>query len=162
MKIRSLALTLLLTTAAPAALAGPVSGSISCPELGTARQAGVCPTEEDLYFTFNGYCSADSRAYGNGAEVCTDYQLYRKLKNIVLWESADGAFQAYISCDLPGESFKSRTPTGIAVAKQGKMNRLTCSYGEGVAFTLRTHDECHIENAAACKADASACKASCR
>jgi len=158
MKIRSFALTLLLSSAIPAALAA----DISCPDLRTVIQAGACPTEEDLRFTFNGYCSADSRAYGTGAEVCTDYQLYRKLKNIVLWESGDGAFQAYISCDLPGDSFKTRTPSGIAVSKQGKMSRLTCSYGEGVAFTLRTRDECRVENAEACKTDAAACKASCQ
>jgi hypothetical protein len=158
MKLRLLALTLLLSSATPAVLAADVS----CPELRTVIQAGACPTEEDLLFTFNGYCSADSRAYGKGAEVCTDYQLYRKLKNIVLWESRDGAFQAYISCDLPGESFKARSPSGIAVSKQGKMTNLSCNYGEGVAFTLRTREECRVENAEACKTDAAACKASCQ
>jgi hypothetical protein len=159
MKVPALVFALLLTSAAPTALATPAP--VSCPELSNAVQAGTCPSEEDLLFTFNGYCSDNARIYGKGAEVCTNYANYRKLKNIVLWETPDGNFQAYVSCDLPGESFKARKPSAVAVSKQGKMTRLACSYGEGVTFTYRTRAECRVENAEACKTDPAACKASC-
>jgi hypothetical protein len=156
--IPAVALALLLNAAAPTALAAT---TVTCPDLAKAVQAGTCPTEEDLLFTFNGYCSDNARIYGKGAEVCTSYASYRKLKNIVLWESPDTDFQAYVSCDLPGENFKGRQPSAIAVAKQGKMTRLACSYGEGVTFTYRTRAECRVENAEACKTHPTACKASC-
>jgi len=156
--VSALVLALLLSTATTTSLAAT---SVSCPELAKAVQAGSCPTEEELLFTFNGYCSDNARIYGKGAEVCTSYASYRKLKNIVLWEMPGTDFQAYISCDLPGERFKERKPSAIAVSKQGKMTRLACSYDEGVTFTYRTHAECRIENAEACKTDAAACKASC-
>ena len=73
--------------------------AISCPDLSAAVQVAACPTEEDLRFTFNGYCSDNARIYSKDADVCTDFQLYRKLKNVALWESGDGEFQAYVSCD---------------------------------------------------------------
>lgn len=157
MNTPALVLALLLSTAAPAALAA----TVDCPDLSNAVQAGSCPTEEDLLFTFNGYCSDNARIYGKGAEVCTSYASYRKLKNIVLWETPDGNFQAYVSCDQPGDSFKARKPSSIAVSKQGKMTRLACGYGEGVTFTYRTRAECRIESLEACKTDPAACKASC-
>ncbi|MBK8525089.1 MAG: hypothetical protein IPL58_14130 [Betaproteobacteria bacterium] len=151
-------LALLLSSAASAA---PAAAMVSCPDLAKVVQAGTCPTEEELLFTFNGYCSDNARIYGKGAEVCTNYASYRKLKNIVLWEKPGTDFQAYVSCDLPGESFKGRKPSAITVSKQGKMTRLACSYGEGVTFTYRTHRECRVENAEACKTHPAACKASC-
>lgn len=157
MKVPAPVLVLLLASLAPTALAA----TVACPELSNAVQAGTCPSEEDLLFTFNGYCSDNARIYGKGAEVCTNYMNYRKLKNIVLWETPDGNFQAYVSCDLPGDSFKARPPAAIAVSKQGKMTRLACSYGEGVTFTYRTRAGCRIENMEACKTDPAACKAVC-
>lgn len=156
--VSALVLAMLLSTTATTSLAAT---SVACPELTPAVQAGTCPTEEELLFTFNGYCSDNARIYGKGAEVCTSYASYRKLKNIVLWEIPATDFQAYVSCDLPGENFKGRKASAIAVSKQGKMTRLACSYGEGVTFTYRTHAECRVENAEACKTDPAACKASC-
>jgi hypothetical protein len=135
--------------------------TLTCPELTRAVEAGTCPTEEELAFTFNGYCSDNARIYGKGAEVCTSYASYRQLKNIVLWEIPGTDFQAYVSCDLPGKDFKERKATAINVSKQGKMTRLACSYGEGVTFTLRSHAECRVANSDACKTDPAACKASC-
>ena len=79
MKFRLLAL--LLTALSSAALAAPVA----CPELSSVEKVGECPTEEDLRFTFNGYCSDNARMYGKPSDVCTDYRLYRKMKNTVLW-----------------------------------------------------------------------------
>lgn len=155
MTARFLACSLLLFSVA-------ASGApVACPDLSKAVRAGQCPTEEELQFTFNGYCSDNARIYGKGAEVCNDYAAYRRMKNIVLWESADGQFQAYVSCDLPEARLKAMQPTGIATGKDKGIDRLVCSYDEGVSFSRRTHDSCRIDAAAACRHLPSACKAEC-
>ncbi|MDK9724211.1 MAG: hypothetical protein OEL88_04925 [Sterolibacteriaceae bacterium MAG5] len=132
--------------------------TLACPSLATAVQVGTCPTEEELRYTFTGYCSDNARMYGKGDDTCASYQNYRKLKNIVLWESADGEFHAYLSCDLPAAAVKEARATGVAVNKQGTMTRVLCSYGEGIAFAHRTRAACKVE-APSC-ADG-ACKVNC-
>lgn len=151
-------LLLLLSAALPAAVP---AAEISCPSLADAAQVASCPTEDELLFTFNGYCSDNARIYGKGAEVCTDYQLYRKRKNVALWETADGAFHAYVSCDLSPAAVKQARVAKISVGKDGKMTRLACSYGEDITFSHRRKASCRVDNAEACRSDAAACKATC-
>ena len=163
MKACLLALTLL------AAATNVLAGTVACPDMATVKRAGSCPTEEELQFTFNGYCSDDSRMYGKGTEVCADYQAYRKMKNVVLWESRDGEFQGYVSCEMPESQLKALKPTAIAANKEmtggrgseRSINRLMCSYGEGIVFSRRSREECRVEAAEACRTDAAACKADC-
>ena len=143
------------------ALAVPVmAATVSCPDLATAVQVAACPAEEELKYTFTGYCSDDGKAYRGETDVCTDYQLYRKLKNVALWESGDGVFSAYVSCDLPPAVVKGAKVSGIKLVRQGKINQFACSYGEGLSFSYRTREECRIE-AADCAANPAACKAAC-
>lgn len=147
-----------------ALLAGPVlpaamAAVVSCPDLATAVQVAACPAEEELKYTFTGYCSDDSKAYRGETDVCTDYRLYRKLKNVALWESGDGVFNAYVSCDLPADKIKAVKASAIKIGKQGKMTQVICSYGEGVNFTYRTRAECKVDASANCTG--AACKASC-
>jgi hypothetical protein len=137
-----------------------MAATVSCPDLATAVQVGACPAEEELKYTFTGYCSDDAKAYKGETDVCTDYQRYRLLKNVALWEAGDGVFNAYISCDLPPEKLKAAKATGVKVGRQGKMNQLICSYGDGINFTWRTRAECKVESGG-CEANAAACKASC-
>ena len=158
-------LALALLAVALDVLAAPVA----CPDLKTATRAGACPTEEELLFTFNGYCSDNARMYGKGTEVCTDYRAYRKMKNVVLWESSDGEFQGYVSCDMTEAQLKALKPTGIVADREQtggrgserSINRLMCSYGEGIVFSRRSRDECRIAAADACKTDPAACMAEC-
>lgn len=157
MKVSALPLFVLLLAAASAATAA----TITCPELHKASQVASCPAEEELKHTYTGYCSDDGKAYRGETDVCKDYRLYRKLKNVALWESADGAFSAYVSCDLPPDAVKAAKVSGIRVARQGKINQLVCSYGEGLSFSYRTREECKIE-AADCVANPASCKASCK
>lgn len=157
MKSSLFAIAVLVGTALPAAMAA----TVSCPELGTAMQVGACPAEEELRYTFTGYCSDDARAYKGDTDVCTDYQRYRQLKNVALWESADGAFSAYVSCDLPAPTVKGARLSGIRVGKQGKMTQLVCSYSNDIRFTRRMRTECRVEGAADCAANPAACTASC-
>lgn len=157
MRLNSFALALLCWASLPAAQAE----TVPCPDPAQAVQVGACPSEEELKYTFNGFCSDDNRAYGKDADVCTDYQRYRRLKNVALWESADGAFHAYLPCDLPADALKSAKASGIAVAKQGKMTRLLCRYRDGITFTHRLKAECTVAPEDRCAADPAACQATC-
>ena len=141
----------------PAALAA----TVSCPDLAQAVQVGACPAEEELRYTFTGYCSDDAKAYRGETDVCTDYQRYRTLKNVALWESGDGVFNAYVSCDLPEQALRSARVSAIKVGRKGGMTRLVCSYGDSVSFTWRTRAECKVAAATDCAADPATCKASC-
>ena len=67
------------------------------------------------------------------------------MKNVALWESADGVFSAYVSCDLPPAAIKGARVAAVRVGKQGKMTQLVCGYGEGLSFTYRTRAECRVE-----------------
>lgn len=134
--------------------------TVACPDLSTAVQVGACPSEDELQFTFTGYCSDNARIYNWHEEtVCTQYELYRKLKNVVLWEAKNGDFQGYLSCDLPADRIKAAKPTGIEVSKLGRMTRVACGYGDGITFAHRTKAQCKVEGAANCAGGI--CQATC-
>ena len=144
--------------------------AVPCPDLAVAVQAAACPTDEDLQFTFTGYCSDNARMYGKPSDVCVDYERYRKMKNLALWESVDGKFQAYVSCDLSPASVRESKASAIEVSSNGGITRLACRYPQGVIFTYRTRAVCKIDSPNAqnspvaqadCTGDAVACRASC-
>jgi len=155
MKTRLLVLALLAVPLTSAVMAA----GVACPDLASAVQVGACPAEEELKYTFTGFCSDDAKSYKGETGICSDYQKYRALKNVALWESADGVFNAYVSCDLPPASVKAAKASGVRVGKQGKMTQLVCSYGEHVRFTWRTRAECKVDGTAACTG--AACRATC-
>lgn len=157
MNPRPLVFCLLLAGAVPA-MAGE---TLSCPDLATATPVGNCPGEADLQYTFTGYCSDDRRMYQQDTAVCTDYQEYRKLKNVVPWESADGAFMAYLSCDLPAARIKAARASQVSVSREGKISVLACRYDQGITFTHRSRRECTVVSDGSCATDPAACRASC-
>jgi hypothetical protein len=157
MKMSAAVFVIFFASMIPAAMAD----TVSCPDLSAAVQVAACPTEEDLKFTFNGYCSDNKRMYEKDTDVCTDYQRYRQLKNVALWESADGVFQAYVSCDFPVAGVKRLKASSITASRKGGVTRLLCTYGEGVLFTNRTRAECTIDEKVSCSADPLGCKANC-
>lgn len=133
----------------------------SCPDLTQVRQVGACPTEEQLKHTFNGFCSDDAKAYKGETDVCTDYPRYRKMKNVALWESTDGQFDAYVSCELPQATLHKAPLSGLRVQSKGKLTHLVCSYSEGIQFIYRTRAQCTVDTSAACAAQATACQVTC-
>ena len=147
----------LLVSALPSAMAA----TRLCPDLKTAVQVGACPTDEQLAYTFTGYCSDDAKAYRGETDVCTDFSLYRQLKNVALWESEDGEFDAYVSCNLPKEALQRASVSGIRVGKQGKLTQLVCSYPGGINFIHRTRAQCTLNASADCAAHPESCQASC-
>jgi hypothetical protein len=157
MSLRPATFFLLCGLVIPAAMADVVS----CPDLSVAVQVASCPTEEDLKFTFNGYCSDNKRMYEKDTDVCTDYQRYKALKNVALWESGDGAFQAYVSCDLPVPAVKAAKISSIAISRNKGISRLVCEYREGVVFTNRVRAECKFDESTNCSVTPSGCKVIC-
>lgn len=158
MKTTTLAALLLLSTTA--ALAAP----LSCPDLSTAVQVAVCPAEVELKITYRSYCSDDARMKDKPEDMmdCVSYENYLKKKNVALWESADGAFQGYVHCDLPAEKVKASKAVKVGVSKVGKVTRVACAYEDGIVFTHRTKAACKVEGDGRCAgAPAEACKASC-
>lgn len=152
--------TVLAVSALTAFLSPAWAASLGCPDLAQATQVGACPSEEELQYTFTGYCSDDNKAYRGETDVCTDYQRYRTFKNVALWESADGRFNGYVSCAQPPAAVRAAPAQTMQLLPQGKMNRLVCSYPQGLVFTHRTRAHCVVE-AAACAANGSGCKATC-
>jgi hypothetical protein len=155
MKSRLIVLALGCVAVLPA-----VAGELACPDLAAAVQVATCPSDEELKYTFTGYCSDNERMYGKSDATCTSFENYRKLKNVALWESADGEFQAYVSCDLAPAAIKAAKPVRVAVGKAGKLTRVACDYGGGIAFAHRSRATCKVEGDGSCSAG-KPCKASC-
>ncbi len=137
------------------------AAQFSCPDLAVAKQVNACPSEEELKHTYSGFCSDDKKAYAGETDNCIRYDDYRAMKNTALWESADGAFDGYVSCDLPQSGLKALKATAMKVAKQGSITKLVCNYPNGVNFTHRTKVACKIEDDKACAANSAACRAIC-
>ena len=140
---------------------GVSAASMTCPALAGAVQVNACPTEEELKFTYNGFCSDTAKAYANQTDSCIKYEDYREMKNVALWESKDGVFSGYISCALGADKLKVGKATAMAVERQGKLNKLVCSYPNGVRLTYRTKAACAVDNEKACKANPASCTATC-
>jgi len=158
--MRALCLTLLFLSGL--SMNAAFAETVGCPDLAQAVQVGACPSEEDLRYTYTGYCSDNARMYDTKDDVCTNFQTYRKLKNVVLWESGDGAFSGYLSCDLPAARVRSAAARTIAVARQGSITRVVCTYGEGVTFSHRTKLACRAEGNGSCADNPAGCRASCQ
>lgn len=151
----------LLLTPAIVSSTASAAETLSCPLLTTAVQVGNCPSEDELKYTFTGYCSDNRRMYQDDAALCTDYQQYRKVKNLAYWESADGSFTAYLSCDLGAEAIRAAKASGMSATKQGKITLLSCNYSDEISFTHRSRRQCKVAGNGDCGSNANACKASC-
>lgn len=157
MKNRISLLFLLAAISTPA-----VADTVACPDLSKVVQVGACPAEEELRYTFDGYCSDNARAYDKPEkQLCTDFALYRTMKNVALWETPDGQFSGYVNCDPAKAGLAGAVAKGIMADKQGSVTRVTCQYNTAVTFTLRTKTACTVD-AKACGADPTACKATCQ
>lgn len=136
------------------------AATLSCPDLAGAVQVGTCPSEEELRYTYVGYCGANARLYETDS-ACSNFEEYRRLKNTALWEAGDGAFQAYLSCDLPVATIRAATAAKIEVTSKGRLTLLVCTYSDGITLTHRQKGQCRVEGGGDCAVDPAACKASC-
>lgn len=160
---RALAAALLLMLA-PAGAA--LAQTLSCPPLASAVQAGACPSDEDLRTGYTGYCSDNRRLYAADADTCTNLENYRRLKNVALWEAGpDGAWQGYLSCELPRERLHAAPAKRISVSRQGTVTRVACHYGDdgnSLLLAHRTKARCTVLAEPACAADPGACRVQCQ
>ena len=95
------------------------SGEIVSTPATTLVQVNACPTEEELQYTYTGYCSDNAMAYANKTDSCVRYEDYRKLKNLARWESKDGRFDGYVSCDLPRAQWFEMVQSRPSAASRG-------------------------------------------
>ena len=142
-------------------LTASAATTLVCPDLTQAVQVNACPTEEELKFTYNGFCSDTAKAYANQTDSCIRYEDYRAMKNVAMWESKDGVFAGYVSCALPATQVKALALTGMKVERQGKLTKLVCSYAKEVNFTYRTKGACVVSNEKACASNPASCQATC-
>lgn len=133
--------------------------TLSCPSQEQMRQINACPTEEQLRANFHGFCGDDSKAYQGQTGPCADYAVFRRLKNTALWESADGAFDGYLSCESPAPVIGKSSLTAMRVEKKGAITALVCQYGPSVLLTHRTRKTCTVPPA--CASDPAQCQAVC-
>jgi hypothetical protein len=155
MIMRALFASLLLAISVPAS-----AEAVLCPNLSTAVQVNACPSEEELQYTYKGYCSDNARMYDQRDQVCTDYALYRLLKNVSLWETKDGRFDGYVSCETGTVPLAQGRAVKLAISQQGSVTRVACSYDVGVTFTHRTKAKCTVV-VANCSTAPGTCKAEC-
>ena len=134
---------------------------LACPAPATLVQVAPCPTPEQLRTGYIGYCSDNARLYGADRDTCSSFENYLRLKNAARWESPDGAFQGYLSCQLPAGAVAALPPGAMSIARQGNVTRVECRYGGASTLTYRTKARCTLVDAKACAADASACRANC-
>lgn len=138
-----------------------IAGTLSCPDPSTAVQVGTCPTEKELQYTYTTYCGDNARLYDKDKITCATYENYRRAKNLALWESRDGTFHAYLSCEQPQKELKDAKADRISVNKQGKLTRVVCTYGEDITFVHRAKADCKVSGDGNCAVNPAACKASC-
>ncbi len=157
MKLRSFSLALFAATLSFSALAT----QLACPDLAAAVQVNACPTEEELKFTYTAFCSDNAKAYAKETDSCLRYQDYRQMKNTAMWESKGGEFSGYISCDLPVDKVQALKATAMKIERQGKLNKVVCSYPGGINLSYRTKENCAIVDDKACSTNVANCRASC-
>ena len=118
---------------------------MSCPDLADAVQVAACPTDAELRYSFMGYCSDNARLYGADVVTCASFDNYREVKNIALWESADGRFGGYLSCNEKPADIQASRAKRMHVSSKNGLTRLICDYDNDHRLIHRTRATCSVE-----------------
>ncbi len=132
--------------------------TMSCPTLTDAVQVAACPTDEELRYTFLGFCGDNARLYGRDMLTCANFENYREAKNTALWESADGRFSGYLSCNVEPATIRASKAQRMHVERTGKLSRLMCDYDNDHRLVHRTKASCKVETE---DCSGGACRAGC-
>ena len=119
--------------------------SMSCPGLTDAVQVAACPSEEELRYTFLGFCGDGARLYGGDVLTCATFENYRAAKNYALWESADGQFSGYLSCNVAADTIHASKAQRMHAQRKGNLSRLICDYDNEHRLIHRTKAICKVE-----------------
>jgi hypothetical protein len=144
----------------------------ACPDLSQARQVADCPSNAELEHIFSSSCGSknttDENPHAKGA--CRSFKLFKQKKNTALWESANGEYLGYVSCNTPAAEIKAGRLVSINLLQRGRMDKITCAYDSGAKLALRTRESCQVPGAQPkgeqlsldCSADGGKCKAICK
>jgi len=138
-----------------------VAQPLSCPTPAMWVQVAPCPSADQLRLSYIGYCSDNRRLYAADRDTCSSEENYLRLKNVARWESADGAFEGYLSCEPSAGAVASLPAATMSIAREGTVTRVVCRYAEAATLVHRTKARCRLQDAAACAADPGACRALC-
>ncbi len=121
----------------------------TCPDISNSVKVGECPSEDDLLRMFSSTCgSRDTRKENPHAKrFCKNYSMFKKVKNTSLWESGDGEYMGYLSCDSTESKIKASRLVKISVARKRVIDRVICTYEGGFELARRTRETCEIPNA---------------
>ncbi|MCP3850093.1 MAG: hypothetical protein GY694_07645, partial [Gammaproteobacteria bacterium] len=121
----------------------------TCPDISKSVKIGGCPSDDELKRMFNATCGWDDTENDNphAKGVCKNYSLFRKAKNTALWESKDGEYSGYLSCDKKESEIKATKLVKISTTLKKQINRVICTYEGGSELVLRTFEFCEIAGA---------------
>lgn len=140
-------------------LAAPAQAdSHTCPALTAAVQVAACPTDQELKYTYMGFCGDNARLYGRDVLTCSTFENYKEAKNTALWESADGAFSGYLSCNVKPEEIHAAKALRMRVESANGLTRLICDYEGDHRLVYRSREKCTVSVA---DCSGGECKASC-
>ena len=144
----------------------------TCPDISQARQVADCPSHAELVHIFSSTCGSknikDENPHAKG--YCKSFDLFKQAKNTALWESADGEYLGYLSCNTPAAEIKAGKLASISLLQRGRMDKITCAYDSGAKLALRTRKNCQVPGAKPkgmqlsrdCSAGSAECKAICK
>ena len=137
----------LLSLALPAAMLANAAQAepLACPALDNAVQVAACPTDAELQYTFLGFCGDNARLYGRDTFTCASFENYKEVKNTALWESKDGAFSGYLSCNVDAASIHASKALKMTAEKKGTLTRLICDYENDHRLVMRTKANCTVD-----------------
>ena len=118
----------------------------------------ACPTDDELQYTFMGFCGDNARLYGRDALTCASLENYKEVKNTAMWESANGAFSGYLNCNIAADLIRASKAVKMTVEKKNNLTRLICDYENDQRMVMRTKANCTVE-AADCTSGE--CRATC-
>lgn len=121
--------------------------TLICPDLSKAAQIQPCPTDEELRYTYMGFCGDNARLYGRDVLTCASFENYKAEKNYALWETADGAFSGYLSCNLGADTIKASKALKMSAERKNNLTRLICNYENDQRMVHRTKANCTVEQA---------------
>lgn len=145
------------------------SSTIMCPDLAQVNQVMECPAESEVKRQFKKSCGFEHDPDAVRPELCDSYKEFKRRKYTALWESVDGEFMGYVSCDLPPEKAKMAKSTGVAVSQKKGMYKVACKYEDDIKLNFRTRSVCRVEGhksaltviKSKCGPDGASCKVAC-
>jgi len=121
----------------------------TCPDISKSAKIGGCSSDDGLKRMFNATCGWQDTEKENphAKGICKNYSLFKKAKNTALWESSDGKFDGYLSCDKKENEIKASKLVKISTSWKREWNRVICTYEGGSELVLRTRETCEIPDA---------------